>query len=261
MIHSNVPSQVTIGIDKLRRVVITPLPPPDIIYKNIGEFHVWYGGMTCDQCSFQRSGGGSYGEIIDCGFTRPEHLTFYSIRSLIIQLGLYSNFPCKLFIPNSYFDEFGNLIFYEGCITSCKGSVPELNKCNIVSGGATGEINCPGYQFFKENLFASSRYEELFFEFWLRMNADKETSAPIPQVFIGPLQTHRADFTLYLPCENGKWDWYAIEIDSPAYHSDSKKEIERDQFFKEQGYDTIHLKTGIKMMDQVRKLYSNLILE
>ena len=260
MIHPTIPPSILIGVDKLKRIKIYPLPPQDIVYSSIGEYHEWYGAKTCHQCNFFYDSPDSYGQSIDCGFPRPKQLLPYSIRSLIIQLGLKTEFPCKLFIRSVNIDEYNNIIFDEGCITRCGGSIPELNQCDIISGGgASGKLECPGYLYIKNSIFESPR-EEMFFQFWLRINAGKETPALLPQAYVDPLQERRPDFTLFIPRESGKFDWHIIELDGPSYHMDIQKEKERDKFLNKQGYDIIHVPTTANILKEVRKIYSQLLL-
>lgn len=260
MRHKELPPRIYIGIGRFRRIPIYPLPPEQVTYNGIGEYHAWAmgTGQDCEACPFNRDIPFSFGDPIDCGFSCPESLRPYSIRSVIIQMSMLDDFPCKYFIQSYRTDHRGNEIWGDGCTERCHGWKPNLHPCHLVDGWIHGESTCKGWEFICKIL--ESQYERLFLHHWLRLNRGMETPMPIPQVYVDPPQLRRADFVLYIPNQKDNWGWYIIEIDSPEFHSNSEQEKERDLFLNKQGYEVIHLSTEERMLDTVRDVYSQLIL-
>lgn len=153
---------------RFRRIQIRPLPPEQIIYKDVGKYHSWIGIGDCASCLFNRELPGSYGVAIDCGYSRPDELCEYSLRSVIIQLSLLEDFPCKYFIRSCSEDEFRNLIWNDGCMEKCEGCEADLHPCHLVNGWTHGESTCPGWEFVS-NIF-ESKHEKRFLHLWLKFN-------------------------------------------------------------------------------------------
>lgn len=79
---------------------------------------------------------------------------------------------------------------------------------------------------------------------------------PIPQAHIELTEHIRVDFVMFVPITRFTWKWLAIEIDSEIYHQNLEKESQRDVTIASKGYEVIRLSGEMRMLDQVRELYS-----
>lgn len=250
--HLDIPRRVLLGADRLRRIVLRPLPPTRIIYEGFGEYHSWISAPGCNECPYAMGSPASYGSPMDCGIQRPAHLQPYSVRSVLLQLALRPDFPCKYF-PTSQESEWGDVEWSDKCMDRCRGEGPEfhLDTCTIATGWSTGE-GCEGWNYIAN--LCQSEAERRFLFHYLRFSVGDEYPMAIPQVWIGPTQEYRVDFALFLPREPDSWLWIAIEIDSPQFHSNRQAEREKDAFLQSQGYTVLHYPTTERALDQVRSL-------
>jgi len=196
---------------------------------------------------------------MDCGIERPAHLRPYSVRSVLIQLALRPDFPCKYF-PTSQESEWEDVEWSDKCMTKCRGEGPEFNlhPCAIATGwSATGE-KCEGWEYLAA-LCQSSPEREFLFQY-LRFSVGDEYPMAIPQVWIGPTQEYRVDFALFLPHEPSSWLWIAIEIDSPRFHADHLADREKDLFLERQGYMVQRYTSTKRALDQARSFMRHYLL-
>ncbi len=252
----NLPPVLYAGPERLKRIKITPLPPSDVIYEGIGEYHQWYGAGDCSYCPFARRLPDSYGAPADCGFNRPPQIQPYSIRSFLTQLSMRKDFPCKYFVCVHGTDEFGNTLWEEGCMDHCGGCDYHgyLHPCNVVNGWMHGDQNCAGWEYIKQ--LCQSENEVRFLQQYLRTNHDREYPMPIPQAYVEVKETVRVDFVLFVPITRFDWKWWAIEIDSKEYHANTDKDFKKNVTLASAGYEIIRLSAEKKMLDQVRELYA-----
>ena len=252
----NLPSNLYIGPEKLRRIKLLPLPPKKVIYKGHGIFHSFYGSVDCGQCPFAMEFPSSYGAPMNCGFDIPDEIQPYSVRSFLIQLSLRKDFPCKYFVQTPKRDDFGNILWEEGCMESCDGYDYEehSNPCNIANGWMHGEKSCSGWEHIKG--LCQSENESRFLHQYLRMNKDREFPMPIPQAHIEITECIRVDFVMFVPITRVKWKWLAIEIDSKQYHQNLEKDFQKEITMASNGYEVMRLSAEKKMLDQVRELYT-----
>ena len=251
----NLPPVLYIGPEKLRRIKLTPLPPERVIYPNHGEYHSWFGGGSCDNCPFAMALPGSYGAAMDCGFSTPAEMQPYSVRSVLAQLSLQKDFPCKYFAQVHGQDQFGNTLWDEGCMESCAGCDyrPYLRPCHVAAGWMHGEETCPGWERIKT--LCQSENESRFLHQYLRINHDREYPMPIPQAHVEITEQVRVDFVLFVPMTRFEWKWLAVEIDSEEYHGDVVREAGRTAIIASSGYEIVRLSAKKRMLDQVRELY------
>jgi hypothetical protein len=253
----NVPSAIYIGHQKLARIKLVPLPPKLIVHKAHGEYHSWHGG-GCGYCSFEGSHSSSYGSPVDCEFAQPEEFQPYSIRSVLSQLSTRADFPCKYFAISKGKDDFGNIIWEEGCMERCGGGdyTPFMHPCHLANGWMHGPDECPGWVHLAN--LCQSENERRFLHQYLRVNHDREAPMPIPQAHLEVTERIRVDFVLFVPVTRFEWRWLAVEIDSPSFHKDRQKDEERDWSVQIEGYEVVRLPVEMNMLDQVRDLYKRI---
>lgn len=224
----NVPSALYIGLEKLKRIKLTPLPKEQIVYDK----------QYCDFFSNQI----------------PEEIQPYSIRSFLIQLSLRDDFPCKYHARVDSKDAWGNVNWNEGCM---KADDDAYHPCHLANGWIHGQESCEGWEYIVKN-FCQSGNEARFLHQYLRINKDRESPMPIPQAHVEVTEKVRVDFVMFVPITRFDWKWLAIEIDSPMYHEDAEKEFERSMTIASQGYEVLRLSAEKNMLDQVRDLYQKI---
>lgn len=249
--HGDVPRRIVLGADRLRRITLRPLPPAVIVYKGFGEYHSWFSAPGCNECPYAMAFPTSYGVPMDCGLQRPAHLQPYSVRSVLLQLAMRSDFPCKYF-PSSRKSEWGDIEWSDECMTKCKGEGPEFNlhPCAIATGWSAMGKECEGWEYLA-NLCQSDAERKFLFQY-LRFSVGDEYPMAIPQVWVGPTQEYRVDFALFLPQDSNLWLWIAIEIDSPRFHAYRQADQEKDSFLNTHGYIVQRYPTTERALDQVR---------
>lgn len=249
-----VPSCVYIGSERSERIKLLPLPPREVVYERHGVYHQWSQG-GCDDCEFARGALGGYGSPMDCGFSLPGEVQPYSIRSFLIQLSLRSDFPCRYFVRAVTKDDYGNIIWDDGCMESCSGCdySPYYHPCNVASGWMHGEGECPGWVFISS--LCQTDIERLFLSQYLRLNHDREFPMPIPQAYLEIEERIRVDFVIFVPMTRFKWKWLVIEVDSKTYHQDRERDKHREAILGKLGFEVIRLTTASRMLDQVRAVY------
>lgn len=251
-LRPNLPPVLYVGPERLRRIKLTPLPPPEVIYPGHGENSGWYGG--CDRCHF-RKGSLDHDPWMDCGFSRPREMQPYSIRSVLAQLCLQEGFPCHYFVRATREDDFGNILWDEGCMKSCSdfdyGS--HMHACHVANGWMHGKETCEGWEWIQK--LCQSENEIRFLHQYLRLNHDREYPMPIPQTHVEVTEQIRVDFVLFVPITRFQWKWLAVEIDSEKYHRDLGKDARKAEKIANSGYDIHRLSAEKTMLDQVRELY------
>ncbi|MFZ3166798.1 MAG: DUF559 domain-containing protein [Candidatus Methanoperedens sp.] len=254
----NLPNSLYIGPEKLKRIKLLPLPPKNVIYEGHGKYHQFFGDGDCGQCHYGKSFPDSYGAPMDCGFTLPDQIQPYSVRSFLTQLSLRKDFPCKYFVHISQEDVYGKIILKEGCMKSCGGCNyrNDIHPCHVANGWIHGEESCSGWEYIAN--LCQSENERRFLHQYLRINHDRESPMPIPQAHIEITERIRVDFVIFVPITRFKWKWLAIEIDSRFYHQDSNKDLQKNIMMESQGYEVIRLSAEKMMLDQVRELCSKI---
>ncbi|MFQ5862895.1 MAG: DUF559 domain-containing protein [Candidatus Brocadiales bacterium] len=250
------PPALYIGPEKMKRIKLTPLPNKKIVYEGHGEYHQWFGAGDCGECPFGVNFPDSYGASMDCGFDLPEEIQPYSIRSFLIQLSLRNDFPCKSFVQAKGKDDWGNIIWDEGCMEFCKGCDYRsyIHPCHLANGWMHGQESCEGWEYITKNLCQSGN-ETRFLHQYLRINKDRESPMPIPQAHVELTERVRVDFVMFIPITRFDWKWLVIEIDSKMYHKDKAKDFERTMTIASQGYEVLRLSAEKNMLDQVRELH------
>lgn len=194
---------------------------------------------------------------MNCGFRRPDEFQPYSVRSVLAQLSARKDFPCKYFALSKGRDEFGNIMWEEGCMEHCEGAdyKPYMHSCHLANGWIHGEETCPGWQYLGN--LCQSENERRFLHQYLRLNHDREAPMPIPQAHIEVTERIRIDFVVFVPVTRFAWRWLAVEIDSKDYH-DHQKDDARDWSVQIEGYEVLRLSAEKIMLDQVRDLYKRI---
>jgi len=242
--QSTPPKFLYFGVDKRRRFKLLPLPFGRIVYAKHGEYHQWASAGDCGQCKFNLEIPNSFGVRIDCGYSVPDFLMPYSVRSVTAQLGMLSLIPCHYFVSKKGIDGQGNLILEEGCMERCLGCdyTGSIHDCSLVSGRTMGPPSCAGLEFLRNQ--CQSDNERTFLDLYLRMNKDREGPMPIPQCYVDPLDRYRSDFVLVAKSNISRdWEWLSIELDSRMYHQNSPADAEKDAVVSQNGFRVIRIRT------------------
>jgi DNA-directed RNA polymerase subunit RPC12/RpoP len=210
----NLPQSIYIGPERTKRIKLTPRP-------------------------------------VVVGWSVPEEIMPYSVRSVLIQLSKRKDFPCKYYVRVDGKDVWGNVKWFEGCKSSTSD---EYHPCHLANGWMHGEESCKGWEYIANNL-CQSRPEAVFLHSYLRLNKDRESPMPIPQAHVEVTEKVRPDFVMFIPITRFDWKWLAVEIDSKRYHQDEERDIKRRIWIRSEGYEVLRLSAKENMLEQVRKLY------
>jgi len=251
ILDNGLPSRLEVGAERLRSYHVLPFPlSRKVVYEYLGEYHDW-SGTGCYKCPWLLEViGSSYGSPTNCGFVLPEACAPFSVRSVMVQLGMSSDVKCHLFVAHES-DEYGNDLWRDECAPECGGCVPGFQPCHLVVGWSKGSATCVGWQLL-ERLCQSEPERKVLWQY-LRYAKGAEVPMLLPQVHLDR-ERYRIDFVAVVPnSTRDQYTRYAVEVDPPPYHG-SGIDSGRQQLLERHGFVVRSLDTKSRWIDQVREL-------